>query len=121
MPNNDERRQFKRTRHELHTASDGERSYYSLRDWQAHNLACAIIEQAVYDWIDLDYGRLGYAVAKGVNNILYRAELLSFFKSSYFEYLLAFALPEVTPQAVREKLKIEEPPERTKRNARILN
>ena len=90
----------------------GERSFPSLEAEKTHDLACAIIEQAVYDWIALDYGRLGYALARNGSSLIYRAEVESFFKGEWFEYLLSFSLPRTEPMTVRKTLKIAEPERR---------
>lgn len=93
--------------------NDGERSFPNLEAYHTHALACAIIEQAVWDWIALDYGRRGYCMAhSGGNSLVYRAEVESFFKGRWFEYLLSFALPQIEPRTVRKELRIEEPDER---------
>ena len=84
------------------------RSFDSIEDACIHDLACGIIEQAVYDWIQLDYGKLGYCVARNSNSFLYRAEVKSFFQGRWFEHLLQFALPDYTPEQIRHQLKIEE-------------
>lgn len=85
------------------------RTFDSIQDKCVHDLVCAIIEQAVYDWIQLDYGRLGYCHAKNANGYLYRAEVKSFFQGKWFEYLLQIALPQYTPEQIRKQLKVEEP------------
>lgn len=85
------------------------RTFDSIQDECVHDLVCAIIEQAVYDWIQLDYGRLGYCHAKNANGYLYRAEVKSFFQGKWFEYLLQIALPQYTPEQIRKELKVEEP------------
>ena len=95
-------------------AERGSRSFPSLEAEKTHDLACAIIEQAVYDWMALKYGRLGYALARNGNSFIYRAEVESFFKGKWFEYLLSFALPNVEPTTVRRQLKIDEPERRTR-------
>ena len=89
-----------------------ERSFPSLEAEKTHDLACAIIEQAVYDWIALDYGKLEYALARNVHSLIYRAEVESFFKGAWFEYLLGFAIPDIEPTTVRRQLKIAEPERR---------
>lgn len=89
-----------------------ERSFPSLEAEKTHDLACAIIEQAVYDWITLDYGRLGYALARNGHSLIYKAEVESFFKGAWFEYLLGFALTDIEPTTVRRQLKIAEPERR---------
>ena len=85
------------------------RTFDSIQDECVHDLVCAIIEQAVYDWMQLDYGRLGYCHAKNANGYLYRAEVKSFFQGKWFEYLLQIALPQYTPEQIRKELKVEEP------------
>ena len=86
-----------------------QRVFQSVEDACIHDLACAVIEQAVYDWMQLDYGRLGYCHAKNANGYLYRAEVKSFFQGKWFEYLLQIALPQYTPEQIRKQLKVEEP------------
>ena len=91
-----------------------ERSFPSLEAEKTHDLCCAIIEQAVYDWINLDYGRLGYCIARNGHSLVYRAEVESFFKGKWFEYLLGFALPDIEPTTVRRQLHIAEPERRAR-------
>lgn len=93
-----------------------ERSFASAKDEACYNLACAVIEQAVIDWILLDYGKFG--VSRGNAQYIFRAEVESFFKSEWFDELLSYALPQYTPQEIREQLHIAEP-ERRKGNANI--
>ena len=88
---------------------DGERVFPSLEAEKLHDLCCGIIEQAVYDWMTLDYGRLGYALARNGHSLIYRAEVESFFKGKWFEYLLGFALADIEPTTVRRQLHIAEP------------
>ena len=90
----------------------GEKTYPSLEAEKMHELACAVIEQAVYDWIALDYGKRGYIVGRDGNSLVYRAEVKSFFQGAWCEFLLAYALPEFSPQALRKELQIEEPQKR---------
>ncbi len=85
----------------------GEKHYPTIQDERRHDLACAIIEQAVYDWIGLDYGRLGYMVARNSNSLVYRAEVKAFFKGKWFETLLSYALPDFTPADFRREMRIE--------------
>lgn len=109
MPN-DARRKFTTNRGGyVGTHKSGERVFPSLEAEKLHDLCCGIIEQAVYDWITLDYGRLGYALARNGHSLIYRAEVESFFKGKWFEYLLGFALPEIEPTTVRRQLHITEP------------
>lgn len=96
---------------------NSERSFASSKDEAYYNLACAIIEQSVIDWMLLDYGKLG--VTRANNQYLFRADVESFFKSDWFEELLAYALPQFTPQELRGYLHIEEP-KRRRGNANIL-
>ena len=93
-----------------------ERSFASVKDEAYYNLACAIIEQSVIDWILLDYGNFG--VTRANNQYVFRADVESFFKGEWFEELLSYALPQYTPQEIREQLHIAEP-ERRKGNAHI--
>lgn len=115
MPQNDARRIRKGNR-EYFTRTDlvGDRSFPSIEAEKTHDLACAIIEQAVYDWMTLDYGKLGFAPARNGNCLIYRAEVEAFFKGLWFEYLLGFCLPQLSPQEVRRELKIPEPERRVK-------
>ena len=93
-----------------------ERSFASSKDEAYYNLACAVIEQSVIDWMLLDYGKLG--VTRANNQYLFRADVESFFKGAWFEELLAYALPQYTPQEIRAHLHIAEP-ERRKGHANI--
>lgn len=112
MPNNDARRVHTANRDYFDKADSGERSFPSLEAEKIHDLACAIIEQAVYDWMTLDYGKLGFAPARNGNSYIYRAEVEMFFKGKWFEYLLGFAIPDIEPTTVRRQLKIAEPERR---------
>lgn len=107
MPNNDARW--------VHTANtgywkpicnDGEQSFPNLEAYHTHALACAIIEQAVYDWVALDYGWWDRVPVR--NYMVFAQEVREFFQSPWFEYLLSFALPDVEPETVRKRLKIPE-------------
>ena len=80
-----------------------------MSDERMHDLACAIIAQAVLDWIALDYGRLGYSSTNSGHTVIYRAEVESFFKSKWFEDLLSIALPYIDAHTVWNKLRIEPP------------
>ncbi len=93
-----------------------ERSFASAKDAAYYNLACAVIGQSVIDWILLDYGNFG--VARANTQYVFRADVESFFKGKWFEELLSYALPQYTPQEIREQLHIAEP-ERRKENAHI--
>ena len=93
-----------------------ERSFASAKDAAYYNLACAVIERSVIDWMLLEYGNLG--VTRANNQYIFRADVESFFKGVWFEELLSYALPQYTPQEIRAKLHIAEP-ERRKRNADI--
>lgn len=88
--------------------SNQERRYPSLEAEKYHDLACGIIEQAVYDWICLEYGQLGYCIARNGHSLVYRAEVQSFFQSVWFEFLLSYALPNFEPTAFRKEMRIEE-------------
>lgn len=113
MPNNDAFRKNKAKNAAWKPIyNDGERTFPTLEAYHTHALACAIIEQAVYDWITLDYGRLGYALARNGHSLIYRAEVESFFKGKWFEYLLGFALADIEPTTVRRQLHIDEPERR---------
>lgn len=112
MPQNDARRVYKNRKYFTRADYSGEHSFPSIEAEKAHDLACAIIEQAVYDWMALDYGKLGFAPARNGNCLIYRAEVEAFFKGRWFEYLLMFCLPNVTPTEVRHELKIREPERR---------
>lgn len=116
MPNNDAFRKSKAKNAMWKPIyNDGERTFPNLEAYHTHALACAIIEQAVYDWIALDYGNLGFAPARsGGDTLMYRAEVEIFFKSKWFEYLLSFALPNVEPKTVRKQLNIAEPERRVR-------
>lgn len=109
MPNDARRKHTANKGAYVGTYKSGERVFPSLEAEKSHDLCCAIIEQAAYDWINLDYGRLGYAIARNGHSLVYRAEVESFFKSKWFEYLLGFALPDVEPTTVRRQLRIAEP------------
>jgi len=67
------------------------------------NLAEAVIEQAVTDWIALDYGELDSLRFCG--QLVERDKLLEFFFSKWFEILLE-SFSERTPQQIRRAIKI---------------
>ena len=77
------------------------------------NFACGIIQQAVEDWQYLQYGEIDKAIY--LTAVIRYDELLNFFHSEWFEYLLSFALPDVTPDDVRTALKIKNRKELTGR------
>lgn len=95
------------------------RTFRNEEDRIFAELAAGIIEQAVLDWKDLDYGKLTRCPGKRDSTYIYAYEVESFFKSKWFEHLLSFALPQHTPQEIRLALKIKEP--RRKQNARRTN
>lgn len=110
MPNNDEHRHYKaKSTYFQPIYRDGERSFPSHEAMCTHALACAIIEQAVYDWIALDYGYWDRVKVK--NDMVFNIQTRKFFQSKWFEYLLSFALPEIEPETVRRQLRIPEPEE----------
>lgn len=67
------------------------------------NLAEAIVEQAVTDWIALDYGEIDSLRFCG--QLVEREKLLEFFFSKWFEILLE-SFSERTPQQIRRAIKI---------------
>ena len=69
------------------------------------NLACGIIQQAVEDWQYLQFGQLDKATY--LTAVIRYDEILNFFHSEWFEFLLSYALPDVTPDDVRTALKIK--------------
>ncbi len=77
-------------------------------------MACAIIEQAVIDWKDLEYGKLTRVLGRPDYSFVYSEEVKEFFQSKWFEYLLSFALPRHTPKQVRKALGVPEPRRRRK-------
>lgn len=93
-----------------------ERSFSCAKDEGYFNLACAILEQAVIDWDLLEHGNLG--VTRANNQYVFRAEVESFLKSDWFDELLAYALPQYSPQEIRSFIHVEEP-ERRKGDAHI--
>lgn len=86
----------------------GDTVYPSLIDEKYHDLACAILEQAVLDWKSLDCGKLGYCLGSNSHAFLYRAEVESFFQGKLFGFLLEYALPGYSPSFIRKALHIEE-------------
>lgn len=110
MPSNDGfRKRTARNKLTLHYEHDIERAFQSVEDARYHDLMCAIVEQAVWDWRSLDLGEKPFAVINPGHDIVYRAPLENFFKSEWFERLLEQALPEMEPQIVRKHLHIPEP------------
>lgn len=86
-----------------------DKTFNSFQDAGAVDMACAIIEQAVIDWKDLEYGKLKRVLGRPDYNFVYSEEVKVFFQSAWFEHLLSFALPHHTPQQVRKALRIPEP------------
>ena len=84
----------------------GERTFPTLKDEKFHDLACAVIEQAVYDWIALDYGYWDRTTF--YNGMIFSIEIRNFFQSKWFEFLLSIALPELDPTTFRQVLKVPE-------------
>lgn len=84
-------------------------SFCSSNEAAAVELAASIIEQAVEDWKQLQYGKLKRALGKPDYSFVYTEEVKEFFQSRWFEHLLSFALPSHTPQEVRKALRIPEP------------
>lgn len=110
MPSNDGfRKHTARNKLTLHYEHEIERAFQSVEDAHYHDLMCAIVEQAVWDWRSLDLGDKPFAVINPGHDIVYRAPLENFFKSEWFERLLEQALPEIEPQIVRKHLHIPEP------------
>ena len=94
-----------------------ERSFKDPLDECYYNLICGILEQAVLDWQTLDYGR--YGVGRLNTEYIYRAEVQSFLQSEWFDELLSFALPQYTPQEIREVLDVPESERRKMRERQI--
>jgi hypothetical protein len=93
----------------LRDQESGEKTFNSFQDAGAVDMACAIIEQAVIDWKDLEYGKLKRVLGRPDYTFVYSEEVKVFFQSAWFEHLLSFALPHHTPQQVRKALRIPEP------------
>ena len=93
-----------------------ERSFSCATDEGYFDLICAILEQAIIDWDLLERGNLG--VTRANNQYVFRAEVESFLKSEWFDELLAYALPQYSPQEIRAFIKVDEP-ERRKEDAHI--
>lgn len=91
------------------------RVYDSQLDEAAVSIACAIIEQAVIDWKELDYGKMNRCMGKCDLTYIYADEVEAFFKSKWFEYLLSLTIPQHTPEEFRKILKIPEPRRRKSR------
>ena len=88
--------------------------FSSVADLHWHDLMCAIIEQAVWDWRSLELGKLPFRVIRPGNDVVHRAPLENFFKSNWFERLLEQALPDIDPSVVRAQLHISEPERRAR-------
>lgn len=88
------------------------RSFASARNEAYYNLVCGILEQAFLDWRALEMGDL---TALHIDaGYIYRAEVEDFLMSEWFDELLSYALPQYTPQEIREALKVREPERRSK-------
>ena len=101
-----------RNKARYHCETDGERVFQTPEDAHYHDLVCAIIEQAVWDWRSLDLGERPFTITNPGHEIVYRAPLEAFFKSDWFERLLEQALPGIEPETVRAQLRIPEPKRR---------
>ena len=84
------------------------RTYPNAQAESDAEISCLIIEQAVMDWKRLEYGKLGRTTTEGSNAYIYRAELIAFFKSAWFDILLEAALPDYTSSEIRRQLNIKE-------------
>lgn len=69
------------------------------------NIASAIIQQAVEDWRYLQES--GEDKTRYLSQPIDRGELLNFFYSDWFEFLLSYALPGYTPEDIRAALQIK--------------
>ena len=69
------------------------------------NIASAIIQQAVEDWRYLQES--GEDKTRYLSQLIDRGELLNFFYSDWFEFLLSYALPQFTPEDIFTALKIK--------------
>jgi len=67
------------------------------------NICAAIIEYAIYEWKQLDYGRY---LRRRINaQMVYALELEAFFQGKYFERLLGYVLPDMPPEVVRKRIR----------------
>ena len=80
-------------------------SFPTLEDEKMHDLVCAIIEQAVYDWKDLEYGTLKCAMGKCDCSLIYSREVERFFQGEWFEFLASY-IPGLDPSELRKELKV---------------
>ena len=69
------------------------------------DIASAIIQQAVEDWKYLQAA--GEEKTRYLSQPIDRGELLNFFYSEWFEFLLSYALPGYTAEDIRAALKIK--------------
>ena len=95
---------FKRDSYRGGLVDPPNRRRVKLWDDDIPNLASAIIEQAVTDWIALDYGAIDSILFCGQS--IERKKLLEFFFSRWFEVLLE-SFSEWTPKQIRRAIKIK--------------
>ena len=72
---------------------------------KAINIACGIIQQAVEDWQYLQYGQI--EDARYLTQKIRYDELINFFRSPWFEFLLSYALPDYTIEDILTALKVK--------------
>ena len=85
-----------------YTPARAEISYESVKDKALHDIACAILEQAVVDWNSIERGNLT-SIYLYDNSRIYKNKLLEFFGSDWFDTLVTHTL-NYTPEQVLKAL-----------------
>lgn len=85
-----------------YTPARAEISYESVKEKALHDIACAILEQAVVDWNSIERGNLT-SIYLYDNSRIYKNKLLEFFGSDWFDTLVTHTL-NYTPEQVLKAL-----------------
>ena len=85
-----------------YTPARAEISYESVKDKALHDIACAILEQAIVDWDAIERGNLT-SIYLYDNSRIYKNKLLEFFGSDWFDTLVTHTL-NYTPEQVLKAL-----------------
>lgn len=85
-----------------YTQARAEISYESVKDKALHDIACAILEQAVVDWEAIERGNL-ISIYLYDNSRIYKYKLLEFFGSDWFDTLVTHTV-NYTPEQVLKAL-----------------
>lgn len=87
--------------------------FRTQEDFCWHELMCAVVEQAVLDWRDLDCGKVT-AIMTGDGSVVKKKEVVEFFQSRWFDALVYNTL-DFSPEQIRAALKVPKPTRRRRR------